>query len=100
MNKGGGLLVCTRHGQDRYKLESGCTYEDEDIILQELWSNCDSGIFEHIGLKSGGAEYYDPSRCSYMVHQPSVIVKLINLWCLGLVANAVRGSTLRSAAFS
>ncbi|KAL2861972.1 hypothetical protein BJX68DRAFT_223570, partial [Aspergillus pseudodeflectus] len=62
MNKGGGgLLVCTRHGQDRYKLESGCTYEDEDTILQELWSNCDPGIFEHIGLKSGGAEYYDPT---------------------------------------
>ncbi|KAL2828809.1 hypothetical protein BJY01DRAFT_255254 [Aspergillus pseudoustus] len=66
LNKGGTLLVCQRHGQDRYKLDSGCAYDDETAVSDEVWANRNVGIFEHIGLKSGGAEYYDPmfwTRC-------------------------------------
>ncbi|KAL2870132.1 uncharacterized protein BJX67DRAFT_307811 [Aspergillus lucknowensis] len=60
LNKGGGLLVCQKHGPDRYKLDNGCAFEDEASLSQGVWNSLNCGIFEHIGLKSGGVEYYDP----------------------------------------
>jgi hypothetical protein len=56
-----GRIVCQKHGEAKYKLDFNCTYEDESNILQLDWSTSYPGIFEHIGLKSGGTEYYDPS---------------------------------------
>jgi hypothetical protein len=52
LNKGNGILVRQRHGQDRYKLDSGCEYEDENAVLHEVWANRNVGIFEQSALKA------------------------------------------------
>ncbi|KAL4861234.1 hypothetical protein BDV12DRAFT_204224 [Aspergillus spectabilis] len=59
LNKGE-FLVAQKHGQNRYMVDTGCIYEDEAAILQEFWHSRGSGVFEHIGLRSGGAGFYDP----------------------------------------
>ena len=54
----GELLVVRDRSPDRYNLGAGCEYD-----IPQMPSGKDSiQVFEHIGLRSGGTSYYDPSK--------------------------------------
>lgn len=52
-------------GPERVNVGEGFAYEDESAVSQVNWVDINLEIFEHVGLKSGGAESYDPSTSTH-----------------------------------
>ena len=55
----GNHLICRSSVASRYTLGADCSIEHSSEVQPSDWE-ADSQIFEHVGLKSGGGNYYDP----------------------------------------